>query len=72
MTDLSEKWRQRSTVRRHQNIVAIDLLILSTIDKIQIHTTAIAVIWEKNSTGVGGWLEEKVIMKSEWCVMADG
>ena len=56
----------------HQNIVAIDLLILSTIDKIQIHTTAIAVIWEKNSTGVGGWLEEKVIMKSEWCVMADG
>ena len=46
----------------HQSNVAIDLLILSTIDKMQIHTTAIAVIWEKNSTGVGDWLEEKVIM----------
>jgi len=49
-------------IGRHQKIEAMALLNLSTMDRMQIQTTAIVVSLEKNSIGVGDWLEEKFMV----------
>ena len=52
-------------IGRHQNIEAMALLNLSTMDRMQTQTTAIVVSLEKNSIGVGDSLEVKLMLMSD-------